>query len=215
MKEWKEKHIRPGLTVAEIKSMSVRAIVQVADKTGKKEKAWRFLDVHTHLISSFDYSTEKIVSILNEYDFELVMPELKLLKQKKENTSVNESRKIVATRLFEFWKVCTGHLKSKINDASIRMICDRLKEGYSENQLAQAIVGITLSEFENNRGKYDGLKYIAKESEKVDRLSAKAEKAGYNESIVENLMISLQNGNFTGLEKDENHINTKTGAKLV
>lgn len=77
--------------------------------------------------------------------------------------------------LFDFWKKITGHHRSSLDEKTFKLIKARMKDGYTVHQIAKAIYGLKLSPHHmgvSTGVKYDGLKYVVKDSEAIDRFSS-------------------------------------------
>ena len=76
-------------------------------------------------------------------------------------------------RIFDFWKMTLHHLRSNLDVKRRALIKARLKEGYTEEQLTEAVVGCSRSNFhqgQNDKGKiYDGLELIFRDASHVDQ----------------------------------------------
>lgn len=80
--------------------------------------------------------------------------------------------------VFEAWKTTMGHPKAQLDAKRERAVKARLKDGYSVDDLKQAIKGCSLTPHnmgQNERGeRYDGLELICRDTEHVDRFMANA-----------------------------------------
>ncbi|MGB4825630.1 MAG: hypothetical protein WBP82_12095, partial [Leuconostoc mesenteroides] len=90
-----------------------------------------------------------------------------------------------ASRIYEFWKWVTNHPQSKISEKFLKMIIARLKEDYTDGQLAHSIYGLLPRKENPEMNKFDGIKYVFGDSEKVDRMISDAIKSGYTEKLAE------------------------------
>lgn len=98
-----------------------------------------------------------------------------------------------ARQLFYFWKWVTDKPRSQPQDKYLRMIIDRLQDGYTEIDIALSFYGM-LYRKNTDFAKYDAIHYIVKESAKLDRFTAYALEIGYDEEIAEkeyNQFISM------------------------
>jgi hypothetical protein len=77
------------------------------------------------------------------------------------------------TRLFEHWKKMTHHEHAKLDFKRERVIKAALKQGYSIEDLCQAVEGCCKTPFNmghNDQGqRYDGLQLILRDAEHIDR----------------------------------------------
>ena len=76
-----------------------------------------------------------------------------------------------ARELFAFWKMKTGHKRSNLQDKYAKMAIDRMKEGYTANQIAHGIIGLTHSKYHIDN-KYDHFEYVVRDTNKLDRMCA-------------------------------------------
>ena len=87
----------------------------------------------------------------------------------EEKRYVSQSIEIV----FNSWKQYCNHPRSNLDDKRKKLITDALKNGYTEDQLIEAIRGCTNTPHNmgiNDRGeKYDGLHVILKSADQIDR----------------------------------------------
>lgn len=86
------------------------------------------------------------------------------------------ARREQVTAVFEHWRTVMGHPRAVLDDKRRKLIEARLKDGYSAEDLCQAVTGCSLSPFnmgQNDSGsRYDGLELILRDSSKVDRFLA-------------------------------------------
>lgn len=82
--------------------------------------------------------------------------------------------------VFEFWRETMGHPRAQLDAKRARAVKARLGDGYTAENLRQAILGCSRTPHNmgrNDRGeKYDGLELICRDSEHVDRFMANASK---------------------------------------
>lgn len=75
--------------------------------------------------------------------------------------------------VFDCWRQTMGHHRSALDDKRNKLITARLKDGYTVEQLCNAIRGCSLSPWhmgDNDNGrKYDGLDLILRDAAKVDQ----------------------------------------------
>lgn len=76
-------------------------------------------------------------------------------------------------RVFEYWKVHSGHTRARLTPERQRLIVARLKQGYSERDLLAAIRGCVESEFHASGG-HDDLTLIMRSGSKVEGFMLKA-----------------------------------------
>lgn len=84
-----------------------------------------------------------------------------------------DHRTDVARRVFEFWQNVTGHKRGKLDAKRMEIICSRLRDGYSEEDLKMAAFGCANSRWhqgENERHEvYDSVELIYRNGDKVDK----------------------------------------------
>jgi hypothetical protein len=99
----------------------------------------------------------------------------------KKTIELDNSMIGTAKELFAFWKMKTGHKRSNLQDKYAKMAMDRMKEGYTPVQIAQAIIGLTHSDFhiQNN---YDHFEYVVRNAKNMDKFCDLAEKNSVTET---------------------------------
>ena len=74
--------------------------------------------------------------------------------------------------IFGFWRETLNHPHAKIGDKRRKLICARLKDGYTVDDLKDAVSGCSLSPFhmgDNDRRQiYDGVELIFRDAGKID-----------------------------------------------
>lgn len=87
----------------------------------------------------------------------------------------------IVERLFELWRIRLGHPRARLDAARERKIVARLNDGYTEEDLADAIEGCALSEWHrgaNDRcAVYDDIELICRDAKHVDQFLAIAHRA--------------------------------------
>ena len=147
--------------------------------------------------------------------FELTPPEVK--KTRKKQKSEDESYSGKAYSIFDFWKMKTGHKRSNLQDKHKRLIINRLKEGYTEFQLAHAVIGITFSNH-HIENKYDHIYYIVRETSMLDRFISMAIREGITEEKAKEEYSELKRKISAGEEityEKKVFVNPNTGKQLV
>lgn len=79
-----------------------------------------------------------------------------------------------AREVFQFWQVLLNKTKSNANTAILNKINRRIKEGYSELQIIQAIFGLSLSDF-HIENKFTHIDYVVRPTANIDRFIEIAE----------------------------------------
>jgi uncharacterized phage protein (TIGR02220 family) len=84
--------------------------------------------------------------------------------------------------VFDYWRNRTQHKQAKLGDKRRRAIAARLKEGYTVDDLKQAIDGCMASPWHQgqngNRRKYDDIELICRDASKVDQFIGLARDKG-------------------------------------
>ena len=84
-------------------------------------------------------------------------------------------------RIFEHWQVIHESHRSKLDSKRDRAVRDRIRDGYTEQDLLDAIEGCALSDFHmgNNdrRQRYNDLSLICRDAAHVDRFIETKEQA--------------------------------------
>lgn len=96
-------------------------------------------------------------------------------KGKGNDVALRARREQVAA-VFDHWRQIMDHARSVLDDKRRKLIEARLKDGYSAEDLTNAITGCSLSPFHmghNEQGtRYDGLELILRDGSKVDKFLA-------------------------------------------
>jgi hypothetical protein len=83
--------------------------------------------------------------------------------------------------VFAHWKVIMGHERARMDLKRAQVIRDRLRDGYSVDDLCLAVEGCAASAFhcgENDRGqRYDSLTLILRDADHVDKFISMGEQA--------------------------------------
>lgn len=116
-------------------------------------------------------------------------PFLNLLDEPKENPLPSSPKAAnvgpEVKEVFEFWKEALNHPRAVLDVTRVKKIKDRLKEGYSAEDLKQAVRGLTLSPHEmgqNDRNTvYDDISLICRDAPHVERYMARAEQIAESE----------------------------------
>lgn len=84
-----------------------------------------------------------------------------------------ESQGAIIKRIFEMWKVRTGHSRAKLDDKRRSKIRQRLCDGYTEKDLLDAIEGCALSPFHCGKNDmstvYNDIELICRDAKHVDQ----------------------------------------------
>ena len=87
--------------------------------------------------------------------------------------AMEEPRTEIARRIFAFWQSATGHKRGRLDDKRMKIICSRLSDGYTEDDLKLAAFGCAHSRFhqgENDRHQvYDSVELIYRNADQVDK----------------------------------------------
>ena len=78
----------------------------------------------------------------------------------------------VIGRIFERWRTVTGHALAKRIPSRVRVVRARLREGYTEQDLADAIDGVALDPWPDRRkNNNDDLKYVLRDGTTVEKFA--------------------------------------------
>jgi len=92
-----------------------------------------------------------------------------------------EQRHKIAERIFEYWKVRTGHPRARLDVKRRQKINQRLADGYTEQDIIDAIEGCVISPFHNGTERrvtserysptavYNDLELILRDAKHVDQ----------------------------------------------
>lgn len=87
-----------------------------------------------------------------------------------------EQQQSVEELIFSHWKAVLGYKRARMDQKRLRAIRDRIKDGYSVEDLMDAINGCFLSPFhqgENDRNtRYDDIELICRNASNVDKFIA-------------------------------------------
>ena len=90
-------------------------------------------------------------------------------------------------RIFAYWQTISGHSKARLTAKRKRRITDRLREGYTEEELQAAIAGNKADAFhqgDNDRGTvFDDIELICRDGEHVEKFTA-IQEANSNGAII-------------------------------
>lgn len=160
---------------------------------------------------------------LAEVQIEDEQPELFELKQvetKKRKTKDSEPDSTYigkARNLFTFWKTKTGHKRSNLGNKFANMIIARIKDGYTDGQIAHGIIGLTFSKY-HIENKYDHIEYVVRDTAKLDRMIAIAIKNNVTEDMAFQeflkMVVKIENGEELSYDK-KIFVNPTTGKELV
>lgn len=97
-------------------------------------------------------------------------------KPKPEISAAQSARREQVAAVFDHWRFTMSHMKSVLDDKRRKLIEARMKDGYSTDDLRNAITGCSLSPYhmgQNEQGtRYDGLDLILRDGSKVDKFIA-------------------------------------------
>lgn len=106
-------------------------------------------------------------------------------KRREEKEEQETSRASVARDVFSFWRIHLNHPQAIFDAKRGAAIMARLKDGYTSEQLKDAIRGCKLSDFHMGReagkpGVHDGIQLICKDAEHVDMFIAVTQNGATN-----------------------------------
>lgn len=87
-----------------------------------------------------------------------------------------EPQQSIEDQIFTHWKTVLGYKRARMDQKRLKVIRDRIKDGYSLEDLTDAINGCFLSPFhqgDNDRGtRYDDIELICRNASNVDKFIA-------------------------------------------
>ena len=111
-----------------------------------------------------------------------------------ENTNTPSELGAVARRLFAYWQEQCGRSTAKFTLDRRRKVEARLREGYTEQQIRQAIDGAARAAFVNDAGKrFDDLELICRSGSKVEDFISRAGLAGSGPRSSMDIALDLRN----------------------
>ncbi len=94
----------------------------------------------------------------------------------KEDVPRDCARREQVAAVFDHWREVMGHLKARLDDKRRKLVEARLKNGYTVDDLKDAITGCSKSPYHmgqnEQRTRYDGLDLILRDGSKVDKFIA-------------------------------------------
>lgn len=100
------------------------------------------------------------------------------LKRKLKPKPLTEAMAKITYRIFEHWKTTMKHPRSVLDSKRRRLISLRLRDGYTEADLCQAITGCSLTPHnmgQNDRSeRYDSIELILRNAGQIDRFMGNA-----------------------------------------
>jgi hypothetical protein len=116
--------------------------------------------------------------------------------------------------LFSVWRIVFNKPKANLQDRYLKLICDRLADGYTEGELVQAIIGLSKSDHHVNGG-YTHIQYCVRSSAQTDLMIHKATQFGITaERCQQRYELFVNDPNEFFKTKVETYTNPKTGSKL-
>jgi hypothetical protein len=100
--------------------------------------------------------------------------------------------KDLVSRIFTHWQVIHEAARSKLDQKRDKAIRDRIRDGYTEQDLIDAIEGCALSEFHmggnDRRQKYNDLCLICRDAAHVDKFIEEKERAQRERARAQNVL---------------------------
>ena len=97
-----------------------------------------------------------------------------------------ETNTDIARRVFDAWKATTNHPRSHLDAKRLKLICDRLNDGYSEQDLKLAALGISVCPWNQGQNPdhriYDSVELCYRNADKVDYFIREGENAKSREA---------------------------------
>jgi len=164
------------------------------------------------------YGIERTVELSPLVIF-LMVADLKQFRKKQELSGVSKAKVAQAREIFKFWKIVNKKPRSQDSPKWLKMIIARIDEGYSTDVIAQGCIGILFSDHHQGRTggtKYDGIKYIVGDSEKLDRMCGIAEQNGYDNTKTRQIWKQFETDpvQFAFKPQAAQSVNTMTGEEF-
>jgi hypothetical protein len=104
---------------------------------------------------------------------------IRVLEADKERERRLYAHRELIRHLFEFWRDCTGHPKSKLDGDRFDAIKARVEDGYSEEQCRLAILGAAVDPYVDPKKKrHDGIGLVFRNGEKLEDFANRAYRWG-------------------------------------
>lgn len=150
-----------------------------------------------------------------DWDNSLTLPEI--LNQRiipHINTVIRPNDTTTAKRIYDIWKKIFKKTRPGYRDQYLRMIAHRLREGYSEVDLIQAIIGLSKSEHHLEQG-YTDIYYCIRSPQQVELMMSRAEIAGITKARIETRLEQyITNPTEFGSSTDSGYTNPRTGKSI-
>lgn len=154
-------------------------------------------------------------------------------KNKTNNKSDSKSDKDITTlsakanlpyEIFTYWKdVMKKNSNSQFTTKRMKVVKDRLKEGYTVEQIKLAIYGCSITPHNNgtdpqgNGQRYDGLELICKSGENVERFAGNTQQSKLSngdEITTHNVMGKIKNGIITATNQIPSHVRSELETQM-
>lgn len=163
--------------------------------------------------------------LTNLHPFDIADKHILPLVQSSQIQKKIKTTSTIKMNLFNFWKFMLNHPQARESDKYLKPIDQRIKQGYTAVQLAQAICGLSLSRHHIENG-YTHSHYAFKDDKQVIMMINVAVKNGVTEEIAEkqfNWFIEKFNSGYDIKElinmKDakiqKKSVNPRTGEELL
>ncbi len=107
----------------------------------------------------------------------------------EKNAPVVQVRYEQVQRVFDYWRIRMAHKRAKLDEKRRKKIRMRLDDGYTEQDLIDAIDGCGLSDFHSGRNDrntaYNDIELICRDAKHVDMFIALAEKVKVRKALAE------------------------------
>lgn len=143
-----------------------------------------------------------------------------LIRHKSTQVEQTEEKNLIAQKLFDYSKLLFKKPRMTSNELYLRNIVRKMAEGYSEYDMAHALIGMANSVFHLQNGLFH-INYAARPIARPEQLISKAQEAGitteesnrrYDE--FSKLYETLDIQEIIDLRKEEKILNKSTGVEL-
>ena len=110
-----------------------------------------------------------------EQEVTKLLRRIKVLEADKERERRLYAHRQLVSGLFDFWKDCTGHAKSRLDGDRFDAIKARIEDGYTDEQCRLAIIGAAVDPFVDPKKKrHDGVGLVFRNGEKLEDFANRA-----------------------------------------
>jgi hypothetical protein len=114
-----------------------------------------------------------------EADLRKARRRIKALEADKEKERQLYAHRMLVEGIFDFWRDCTGHAKSRLDGDRFDVIRARIEDGYTEEDCRLAILGAAVDPFvDPKRKRHDGIGLVFRNGEKLEDFANRAARWG-------------------------------------